>query len=299
MNHKSESGQILVLVLMIVLVALTIGLSIASRTLMNMRNTAQLDQSNRAFSAAEAGIERALNMLKTNADACVDNACKATIDGVESRVEVVKAGGSTDAFGVSSLDKDETIQVNLKHGNGTSYQGSLELYWGLRGDKAAGCSSTAAVVMSIVYLQSGNYGMSKVAIDPCTTELRRTYNGFERLSAANNDPAFMSGGIRLQDGSLEGNYGHRYTLNLAPGGGLVPAGATAELARVRVMYAGPKPVAFNPTGGALLPAQGEQITSTAVVGGKQRTVKVLKTASSLPAIFDYALFNGSTNALTK
>ncbi len=293
MNHRSASGQILVLVLLVVLVALTIGLSIASRTLSTLRNSAELDQSNRAFSAAEAGIERALVQLKTNPNACNETDCSASISGVDAKVSVTDAGGTTDAFGVSTLDKDEVIQVNLDSYEGTS----LDLYWGNNGDNVgATCPNASAVVVSVVYKDSsGSYGLHKGAYDGCLDSGRLANNFDHSSSSITVNPTTV---LDLQDGETHGSYGYKVSLDLTPGGSYVASGSLPVMVRVRLMYVGDKPIAFDP-GANVLPFQGQQIISTAVVGGKQRTVKVLKTTSSLPAIFDYALFNGSTSPLSK
>ena len=293
MNHRSASGQILVLVLLVVLVALTIGLSIASRTLSTLRNTAELDQSNRAFSAAEAGIERALALLKANPNLdCEVTDCTGNISGIDAKVTVADAGGTTDAFGVSTLDKDDVLQVNLDTYTGTS----LDLYWGNQGDNAGStCPNASAVVVSVVYrnTSSGAYGLGKNAYDVCL-DAPLSGNNFDRSSITIDPPDVLD----LQDGETRGEYGYKVSLSLTPGGPYVATGSVPVMARVRLMYVGDKPIAFDPNSN-LLPVQGQQIVSTAVVGGKQRTVKVLKTTSSLPAIFDYALFNGSTSPLTK
>lgn len=293
MKHQSESGQILVLVLLVILVGVTIGLSIASRTISNLRNTAELDQSNRAFSAAEAGVERALSLLRTDPDACdsANNNCHAQIDGINARVEVVDVGGSSQAFGIDALDKDEAIQVNLD-GYGGRY---IDVYWGDLGDMSDCQNLAAALVVSVVYQQGSEYGMGKAALDKCNVAGRGATNGFETGSSISIDPTPPGGDLEIQDGTAMDDFGFRYRADLQQ---LAPAGSNPLLIRVRLMYNGPKQLAFAPVS-ATLPNQGQQIISTAEAGGLQRTVKVLKTNSALPAIFDYALFNGSTNSLTK
>src|SRR3990167_6562612 len=57
---KSVSGQALLLVLLGMAVVLTIVLSILSRSVTDVAVTAREEQALRAFSAAEAGVERAL-----------------------------------------------------------------------------------------------------------------------------------------------------------------------------------------------------------------------------------------------
>ena len=66
-----KSGQILILVLLIVVVSLAVGLSVASRNLTNLKISTQAEESQRAFSAAEGGVEDALsrlNSIKTQPD---------------------------------------------------------------------------------------------------------------------------------------------------------------------------------------------------------------------------------------
>ena len=59
-NEKYQSGQILIIVIFVLVVALTIGLSVVTRSITTIRTTTEEDNSQKAFSAAEAGIERAL-----------------------------------------------------------------------------------------------------------------------------------------------------------------------------------------------------------------------------------------------
>ena len=56
-----KSGQILILVLLVVVVVLAIGLSVASRNITNLRTATQSEQSQRAFGAAEGGVEKVLS----------------------------------------------------------------------------------------------------------------------------------------------------------------------------------------------------------------------------------------------
>ncbi len=295
MKSQSASGQVLVLILLVVLVGMTVGLSVASRTLTTLRNSAELTQSNRAFSAAEAGIEQALLKLKAD-ESCGTNGelCQPTIEGVESKVTIINAGGSTKAYGISSLPRDEVFQLSL-----TGYAANVvDLYWGMRNDNTS-CSQAAAIVVSLVYRNAGGeYGLSKLPIDPaCTADgsnPSRATNGFD--SVANSNPIDE---LILQDDARKSDYGFKRTITLKGAGGMADASVTLVSMRVKLMYAGQKPVAFAPYAGVNLPEQGQQITSTAAVGGQQRTIKVLRSNETVPAIFDYALFNGSTSTLSK
>lgn len=285
----SAQGQILVLVLLVVLVGLTIGLSIASRTLTNIRNAGDLDQSNRAFSAAEAGIEKALARIKAGQD-CSSGACNPNITGTVTEVKLENAGGNTGAFGIPALEKDNVIQLNLATYTGDTF----DVYWGNADDSG---NSAAAIVVSVVYANGANYGLGKTAIDPSSRN-----NNFSSPTASGGSVSYpgTSNGLTLQDDSFHDDYGFMSRINLKNSpGNLVPAGSNPVMARVRLLYNGPEQIAFSPQDTFSLPPQGQQITSTSSAGGKTRTVKVFKSNATLPAIFDYALFNGSTSPLTK
>ena len=58
--EKGERGQILLIVVLTTIVALTVGLSVASRTITNLKISKQNEESQRAFQAAEAGVEKVL-----------------------------------------------------------------------------------------------------------------------------------------------------------------------------------------------------------------------------------------------
>lgn len=57
---KKEAGQTIIILLLAMLVALTIGLSLVQSSISDLANSTKVEQSSRAFSAAEAGIEQAL-----------------------------------------------------------------------------------------------------------------------------------------------------------------------------------------------------------------------------------------------
>lgn len=282
MPRNHTSGQILVLVLLVVLIGMSIGLSIASRTLSNLKDTTALNQSNRAFSAAEAGIEHALSNL---ASCSTDNAgCSAAvqnnvsgIDGVAVKTQAI-GGSATKGYGLPSLGRDNVMQVNLDTYSGTT----LDVYWGSSSDSCANNgANTAAVVVSLVYLNGSTYDMTKYAYDACATSRS---NGFNSASVS-----VPTGSIAVQNGSMS-NFASKATVTLPSG---------VKIARIRLMYGDDtEQIAAMPVGAAL-PPQGTQITSTAKAGNTQRTVTVVRSNSSLPAIFDYALFNGSTQPLSK
>src|SRR5687767_6526323 len=78
MHRKSEKGQMLLVVVLTLIVALTVGLSLASRTVLNVRLSRQGEESQRAFQAAEAGVEQILQSNANSAQYFLSNRSKYT-----------------------------------------------------------------------------------------------------------------------------------------------------------------------------------------------------------------------------
>src|SRR3989338_3937934 len=66
-TRDKSAGQIVLILVLITVVGLTIGLSLISRTVTDVRISSQIEESGRAFSAAEAGVETALRGSYTGA----------------------------------------------------------------------------------------------------------------------------------------------------------------------------------------------------------------------------------------
>src|SRR5690348_4206428 len=65
-NHGGQKGQAFLIVVLIMIIALTVGLSVASRTVTNLKMSSEEANSQKAFSAAEAGIEQTLQSSSQN-----------------------------------------------------------------------------------------------------------------------------------------------------------------------------------------------------------------------------------------
>jgi len=138
---SAKRGQIGIVVLLLTVVLLTIGLSIASRSITDVRLSRQEEESSRAFNAAEAGIEEALR--KNLSSIVASGSC-----GVGCGTGSVMLGGITANYKVTEentletqIDEGETVEVNVTGlGNGNS----LNIDWA----KTA-CPSAASIVVAI------------------------------------------------------------------------------------------------------------------------------------------------------
>ena len=61
-NLRNQRGQALLIVVLVMAVALTIGLAVVSRSITDIKISRQEEESARVFSVAEAGIEEALKL---------------------------------------------------------------------------------------------------------------------------------------------------------------------------------------------------------------------------------------------
>ena len=103
MIKKSQSGQIILIVLLIMVVLLTIGLALVVRSVTDIRISTETKESTRAFSAAEAGIEEALRQTSLAGWSLSEE-----IGDVSVEVSVTETNAFETTIGV-----DETAEVNL------------------------------------------------------------------------------------------------------------------------------------------------------------------------------------------
>lgn len=251
---KDESGQTLVILLLVMVVTLAIGLSVATRSITDLRISTQTEQSSRAFSAAEAGIEEALRDLsKTAGQAEVS-------PGVKYNYTVTTKGA--DSYETqTAVNKDDTIELKLTGGTATSF----DLYWGAGADDCDSINGNpASPVVTIVS------GISPYTVSRAAYSIKSRGDGFTIVNKA----SYTFNGK---------NYCGKAANITIP--------ANSQIARIK-MYYNKASTAIQPQNGTL-PAQSYTIRSEGDVSGIKRTVEVTRSLPALPAIFDYVLFSGS------
>jgi Tfp pilus assembly protein PilX len=264
MKAAARRGQILILVLLIVVVALAVGLSVAARNITNLRTSAQTEQSQRAFSAAEGGVENTLSKLSTFSGVPVG-----TSTNVDVPVGNLTANVTVKSSNIyqSTIDLGSVGQVSLQ-GNTSP---TVNIEWGKNQNCASG--ATAPFTSTIAVTQYAASG----------TQVRSVYQGCAFAIA------------RDETGSLDSASG------CVPSSGFTKCAQVtiisgAVLMRIRPFW---EPATVRVSGGTV--PQTYDISSTAQVvptgssssvGGVTRTVKVQRSAlPQLPAAFDYVLFS--------
>lgn len=305
-SKKLEEGQALVLVLLSLAVVLTLVLFILARSVTDVAVTSTQEESVRAFSAAEAGIERALVIgVNSGRTTIGDASYQATVTGYgQSSSNFVypidlSSGDSATIWFMShdsngNLLCDGTSTYPCFNGN------SIKICWGKSGTPSD-ANTTPAIELSVYYESTpGNLPTIKIAraaIDPHIT--RNPSNGFSAP-----DPGTCSLGDKT--------YAFQKTITFSnlniPSGSYNIAGGL-QFARIKMLYntdMGQELGIDVSTSGKTLPSQGQLIDSTGVAckdtacsngGVSNRRIQVFQGWPEIPNIFENAIF--SSAGLTK
>ncbi len=283
-----QSGQAILILLLVMTVALAIGLSVIQRSLTDVTTSTKVEQSSRAFSAAEAGIERAL----TSSDAYLSTDLnQVKFDDTKSNAFIFDSGLlplPKQALEYPPLAKEDIAHVWLADPFTSPVQSyykktSLEIYWGEQG--IIDPNNRPAIEIAIIYSEGGAYKAKRFYLDP--TSSRANDNGFIDVSSGCSN---LLGGIDTSMGPDRKFY-CKYTLQSLP--------AELMILRARMLYNNTnQPFAVKPvcvSGDALiscsLPPQARVITSIGLSGETERRVQLFKLEKVVPPYFDYSIFS--------
>lgn len=271
MRKKFQSGQIVLITLLVLAVGTTVALSLIGKTTINTAITSQLEESSRAFSAAEAGIEQAL-LSGQSAGATV------LTPGITYQVNVTSVGGNAGVYQLSKKTlkgNTETVWFVSHNADGSLNEtltftgGNVDICWSYEPP------TEPAIVVSILYKNSsGVYQVARDAFDSVAS--RATTNNFKAI------PSPPSGGCGLS------NY-YKKSISFASYG-INPVSDILLALRIRPVYADAW-FAFNP-GNFTIPLQGSRIESVgSSATGVTRKVVVDKTYTSAATLFDAAVYS--------
>jgi len=267
---NSQKGQVLLLVVLASVIALTVGLAAISRSITSTRISTEESNSQKALSAAEAGIEEQINKaLSGNAEDTPISETFNNNSGFISQAEEVKPFGGR-AFEVNNGDtvpQDEGADIWLSDQDFSTPITSTQLtiYWNGNGNCAVNAANVEpAIEVAIIYGARDNPSMRRYAADFCR-ETRG--NNFTRIYNSSNNV----------DGVP---YNRRYVLP--------DTILRGYIARVIPLYASTK---IGAQSSAPLPVQGYVIESTGESGDTVRKLRVFQGLPKLPIeFFPYNLF---------
>ena len=249
-----QSGQILILVLLIVVVSLAVGLSVASRNLTNLRISTQTQESQRAFSAAEGGVEDVLSRLTTLSQDGSKIAALTSSQGYTETFDVGDIPATVIVKGKNvyeaTVPLGEVAQVNVDGYN----TGAVTVEWP--------ASPFVALEFTLVSLSGSTY-----------TQTRSAYQSTGTPPSGHDSTNWTT--CTFSTGTCS-----------AP----ITVSSGAKILRVKPFH---DAVALKVSGVPYLPTQIYEINSVAKTAlGITRRVQVTRTAlPALPAVFDYVLYS--------
>ena len=254
---KTRTGQVGLLLLVIMGLVVGIALSLASRSLGDTVLSRQESESAKAFRLAESGVEQALNALRQ------DNTTTSTLN----------LSGEGDFSGTTSIGGSTSFGLYVKEGEQahldvtTFAPGTLTVQWTKTTDNrenpntcSAGSGNSPAAIEVIAHKSDGTASFSYLNPYGCTPET----NGFGNTAVTGTN-----------------GYLSQATYSVA-------SGVTAV--RIRPIYAD-STIAVSGPG---LSTQLYLIQSKAAGGDAQKEIEVKRGLDAPASVFDYALISGSS-----
>lgn len=290
MKKKFIKGQALLIVLLSMAVVLTVVLSILARSITDVSITSRDEDSLRAFSAAEAGVEKALitgsagSLTGAAGEANFSASITSLAEGSqEFSYPILLTSGDSVVVWFVAHDSDGNLTCSDK----SCFAGSkMKICWGKSGT-ASDLDTTPAVQVSIFYVVTpGDYSsvmVARDAIDPNSS--RRTSDNF---SAPDTGTCTIG----------EETFVFQKTLDFATLG--IPVGSYGvqnglQFARLRIFYNSDISqnigVSVDFAGARQLPSQGMIIESLGASGEANRRLNVFQSYGETPSIFDSAVFS--------
>ena len=311
-----DTGQIIIILLLVMVVALAIGLSVVGRSINDISTSTNTENSSRAFSAAEAGIEKILNLQYEQAislggkvtplsDIQFDNNASAKDVLIDAAIPREKTALEYPPFGKESFaqfwlaspaDPNCTDPV----GSRCYREDNFDVYFGEAREYSSrldNLEDQPAIEVSVIYKIGGEYKSEKYFFDsyvkaPLPGRNSNNFNGC--LDRGDSATAWSVPKI-VTNGGISANRAFYCKVNIS---GYKETGSEIPyMVRVRILYTNSShPVAVAPTGNASLPLQTNIYKSTGVAGDVQRRFEVFREKSVMPQFFDFALFSaGSLN----
>lgn len=136
----NERGQVILILLLTMLVALSIGLVVTQKSITDLATSNQTEQSTRAFSAAEAGLEE---IIQRGDSGYGINTISSLGDGASAKVDAARLPAGNEALEYPPIGKEIVAQVWLANpdrsvtphdGPELYYEGdSVDVYFGNKG----------------------------------------------------------------------------------------------------------------------------------------------------------------------
>lgn len=301
-NKISSQGQVVIILLLIMTVSLAIGLSIIGRSISDISTSTNVENSSRAFSAAEAGIEKAMQQGQSNAQenvsiAVTDLGNNASADATASLNLPLSRKGieyppiakdSVAQFWLSNLEPNASFSFLSKY-----TLTSFKLYFGDSALDYSGVNSgdKPAVEVNVILTNGTSYLARRYFID--SDNSRADLSRFGKCTYILGSTTLDHLQAVTNENTTPSKFYCSVTIDYSENTGYYPV-----IARVRPLLSNkPHPIALissdpSSTNG-ILPWQANVYTSTGSSGNTQRKIRVFETKKNIQFFFDYALFSAS------
>ncbi|MDO8570485.1 MAG: pilus assembly PilX N-terminal domain-containing protein [Candidatus Daviesbacteria bacterium] len=295
---KNQAGQVVIILLLVMVVSLAIGLSVVGRSMTEISTATNSENSSRAFSAAEAGIENILydsslpgfvnyagNRSIDNTKLTNDSAAQINWDtkmpptGTPNGVALEYPPFGKESFAQFWLANPCSNPPTCSNPPARFYtKTNFDLYFGDPTYQYTGNTDPNYPAVEVKVINSDNTSILKVFdASPVNT----TRSGFS--GCAGRDQT-----IKTNNSSTASS---KFLCKVNVSGYSNSASSYPVMVRVRILFTSlPHPVALQPLSDNL-PYQAKIFNSKGMSGNVQRNMKVFQEIFVMPHIFDYAIFS--------
>lgn len=298
------SGQVVILLLLIMVVALAIGLSTIGRSILEVSTSRKSEDSSRAFSAAEASIEK---IAKANEDHLLDPGSPIGVSDFNAGNQAfgtISSSGNlptgTNALGYFNVSKNfnDFAQFWLANPSDMTkkYTGnSFDIYFGTPDPDGTKYDSTKggdpnnqpAIEVNIIYWDGTSSPPQYKVLSP-----KKYYDSHLTQIRIGDSACVGRDVLTTTDDGVDVRFYCKVIVTGIPntGNNLYPI-----MVRVRLLYSSlSHPVALKPASGLSLPKQGNIYRSSGTSGDVKRTLELRNYSQVMPYFFDYAVFSANT-----
>jgi Tfp pilus assembly protein PilX len=281
----SQKGQTLLIVILIMVIMLSIALSVSARIVTTIKTVGDSQLSQRAFYAAEAGIEQASNYGMTASSGLPDGSQRMNVDSQSSyTLSITQLGGAApnnalvlNSGQTASMNHGVDIQLESYDSHSGQYTGTLQIYWG-SSNATTPCNTPGMAALETVLLSGTGTTVTSnhATYDPCTARRGAGTLGTNHTLAPTSTGSFTIKGVQ---------FGYMASITVT-NGRLLRIIPLYQDTLIAVQAAG-----ANPT----LPIQGQYIVATGTAGTGTGTVTrkitVTRTWPKVPdEVFPFSLY---------
>lgn len=272
-----KKGQITLIALLLGILGLTVGLSVASRSLTDLKQASYVDFGTKALAAAEAGAEYGFNQLSLGnincgasplPDLVLPNATGPLGPLRQLQIQTVTYEICPGVGYVrEDVGQDEVVEVDS---TGFGAGGNFRVFW----DGSAG----KAKAVEVVVIYSTDYSINRYAFNSSGNAIANS-----NFSASDTTLSFPAG---CPSDTI---FNNQVPMGVIPSG---KGGREALLVRVKPL-GGPSTIQICGNGSGLSP-QTYDVTATATTTNNtvRRVLVTKKNFGSLPGVFDNVIFSG-------